>query len=267
MSAIIMNGKKVANEVELALKRDISVARLIPRLLIVTDDSDPASRVYIRNKVKAAERCGIEAVVVNILERGDLHEVTSMYDEFDGIIVQLPMRVESVANYLIREIPANKDVDGLSYGEKSYFAPCTPSGIMRLLDYYKIPIEGAHAVIVGRSKLVGRPLAQMLLNRNATVTVCHSKTQQLWTHTVQADILISAVGSPKLINGYDIGGGSVVIDVGINRVDGKLCGDVDYEMAKNVAGHITPVPGGVGPMTVAMLMENTYRAAMLRDGW
>lgn len=265
MSAIVMDGKKVAREIETEIKWHIINEELKPRLLIVTDGQDPASKVYIRNKVKAAERCGIEPIVISTEERSPF-DIVELYPEFDGIIVQLPMQNKLDADYLISEIPYKKDVDGLKVDSYhfGYFEPCTPLGIIRLLDYYDIPIAGRNAVVVGRSDLVGKPLARMLLDRDATVTVCHSKTRYLATHIVDADILISAAGKPNLIDFGMCSTGQVIIDVGINRVNGKLCGDVNFEKYAKYASHITPVPGGVGPMTVAMLMENTLYAARMR---
>ena len=267
MSAIIMDGKKVAREIETEIKCHIINEELKPRLLIVTDNSDPASKVYIRNKVKAAERCGITPIVISTEERSPF-DIVELYPEFDGIIVQLPMRNKLDADYLISEIPYKKDVDGLkpdSY-HFGYFEPCTPLGIIRLLDYYNIPIAGQNAVVIGRSELVGKPLARMLMDRDATVTVCHSKTANLTRHALNADILISATGVINMVNQYMINlYRTTVIDVGINRsLNGKIVGDVDYERVSKMASHITPVPGGVGPMTVAMLMENTLYAARMR---
>lgn len=265
MSAIIMDGKKVAREIETEIKWHIINEELKPRLLIVTDGHDTASKVYIRNKVKAAERCGITPIVISTEERSPF-DIVELYPEFDGIIVQLPMQNKLDAEYLISEIPYKKDVDGLkpdSY-HFGYFEPCTPLGIIRLLDYYNIPIAGQNAVVIGRSELVGKPLARMLMDRDATVTVCHSKTKDLGMHVIGADILISAAGVPNLINDSAYTAGQVIIDVGINRVNGKLCGDVNFEKYAEYASHITPVPGGVGPMTVAMLMENTLYAARMR---
>ena len=265
MSAIIMDGKKVAAEVEARVRQRIIDGDFHPKLLIVTDGLDPASKVYIRNKVKAAERCGITPIVISTEERSPF-DIVELYPEFDGIIVQLPMRNKLDADYLIGEIPYKKDVDGLKVDSYhfGYFEPCTPLGIIRLLDYYDIPIAGQNAVVIGRSELVGKPLARMLMDRDATVTVCHSKTEYISSHTRRADIVISAVGKPNLITKDMVMSPVVIVDVGINRVDGKLCGDVDYDRVSKIASHITPVPGGVGPMTVAMLMENTLYAARMR---
>lgn len=265
MSAIIMDGKKVAAEIEAEIKQAIIDEGLHPKLLIVTDGQDPASKVYIHNKVKAAERCGITPIVMSTEEMSPF-DIVEYYPDFDGVIVQLPMQNKFDADYLIGEIPYKKDVDGLKVDSYhfGYFEPCTPLGIIRLLDYYDIPIAGRNAVVVGRSDLVGKPLARMLMDRDATVTVCHSKTDFLPSHTRHADIVISAVGKPNLITEDMVTPDVVVVDVGINRVDGKLCGDVDYDKVSKLASHITPVPGGVGPMTVAMLMENTLYAARMR---
>lgn len=270
---MIMDGKRVAFGMESFIKKNIeeSGKRFRPKLLIVTDNSDPASQVYVRNKIKAAERCGIHAEVLNINDGDDQNSVgyKIFHSRADAIIVQLPLK-EGNERALIGCIPDGKDVDGLGLynigclhsSHTNGVIPCTPKGIMTLLDAYHINIAGKHAVVVGRSHLVGRPIAELLLQRNATVTICHSRTANLSEYTRHADILISAVGKRNLITADMIKPGAVVIDVGINRdEDGKLCGDVDFDKAKEVAGWITPVPGGVGPMTVASLMMNTMEAA------
>ena len=267
-----MDGKRIATDMEAFIKKSIedSGPRFKVKLLIVTDNSDPASRVYVKNKIKSAERCGIDAEVLSI---NDETEASSGYKIFnhdaDGIIVQLPLKYGN-ERALIGCIPEGKDVDGLGLynigclhsTHTNGIIPCTPKGIMTLLDAYHINIRGKHAVVVGRSHLVGRPIAELLLQRDATVTICHSHTKNLAEITRQADILIVAVGKSKLVAADMIKPGAVVVDVGINRDEnGKLCGDVDFDNAKEVAGWITPVPGGVGPMTVASLMWNTMEAA------
>lgn len=269
MSAIIMDGKRVAREIEEILAMANEGVSYKPKLLIVTDNSDPASQVYIRNKVKSAERCGIETEILDVSKES--HKVSMgkiFHSKHDGIIVQLPMKEEHADDF-IRSVPFDKDVDalgvwniGLLHGPSSNrMTPCTPKGIMKLLDAYGINPSGKHAVVIGRSHLVGRPVAELLLQKDATVTICHSRTKNLPDITKQADILISAVGKEKLVTADMVKPGAVVIDVGINRnADGKLCGDVDFESVKEIAGYITPVPGGVGPMTVACLMENVMEA-------
>lgn len=268
MGAIILDGKACADSIEKKLIETIQAEKLKPILTIVTDSKDPASQVYIRNKIKAAERCGIKPQVMVVPDDKSTDKLITA----DGIIVQLPMADKELEEEYLDYLAFvwEKDVDGLTprnYGymcaQKGYYLePCTPKGILTLLDYYKIDISGKNVVIVGRSNLVGRPLAELMLQRNATVTICHSKTKNLAEHTKNADILVAAVGSPKLITADMVKPGAAVVDVGINRVDGKLCGDVDFEAVKEVAGYITPVPGGVGPMTVISLMENVVEATM-----
>ena len=277
MSAIIMDGKALAKNIEGLAKYEISTKRNFseketPKLIILTDHSDPACEVYMRNKLKAAERCGIEAEVVDVPAGLDGRELSyfmvDIQESADGVILQLPVRDKCVARDIVKRINIRTDVDGqtvgnianLYEGKAPLHLPCTPAGIMRLLTHYSVPISGKHAVVVGRSTLVGRPMAELLLQSNATVTICHSKTENLSEITRQADILVVATGKANLITADMVKPGAAVIDVGINRVDGKLCGDVDFESVKEVAGWITPVPGGVGPMTVAMLMYNVSQA-------
>ena len=272
MSAVIIDGKAVASKVENYIRYEVAELMHPPRLTILTDHSDPASEVYMRNKLKAAERCGIKAKVVDLPEEfawDSLHDFFEwVKSESDAVILQLPIKNKEWEVAIIEMIPTSHDVDGLTAlntgilhkGIRGCCLPCAPYGIVYLLKEYHIPIKGKHAVIVGRSNLVGRPLAEMLLKEDATVTVCHSKTEDLAKHTRQADILVVATGKANLITADMVKPGAAVIDVGINRVDGKLCGDVDFESVKEVAGWITPVPGGVGPMTVAMLMFNTLNA-------
>lgn len=272
MSAIIIDGKAVAASIEEEIRSSIEGAITVPRLAILTDHSDPACEVYMKNKVRAAARCGIDAEVIVLPDIWTksymINFIKRIAANYDGIILQLPIKNKEWVRHIIQCIPPEHDVDGLTTtsigelhsGAGCIFTPCTPTGIIRLLREYEIPMKGKHAVVIGRSSLVGRPLAEMLLQENATVTVCHSRTENLSTITKQADILISAVGKANLVTADMVKPGAAVIDVGINRVDGKLCGDVDFEAVKEVAGWITPVPGGVGPMTVAMLMQNTMKA-------
>jgi methylenetetrahydrofolate dehydrogenase (NADP+)/methenyltetrahydrofolate cyclohydrolase len=272
-----MDGKALAKNIEGLARYEISTKRNFsekekPKLIILTDHSDPACEVYMRNKLKAAERCGIEAEVVDVpagLDGRELsHFMVDIQESADGVILQLPVRDKRVARDIVKRINIRTDVDGqtvgnianLYEGKVPLHLPCTPAGIMKLLTHYSVPISGKHAVVVGRSTLVGRPMAELLLQSNATVTICHSKTENLSEITRQADILVVATGKANLITADMVKPGAAVIDVGINRVDGKLCGDVDFESVQEVSGWITPVPGGVGPMTVAMLMYNVSQA-------
>lgn len=263
MSAKILDGKACAAEIEKEVRAGIDKLHFSPSLLIVTDGYDPASQVYIRNKVKAAERCGIGVEILNVNDESSIPPAARVRGRMlrsSGVIVQLPFQDPSLSDILLKTIFPSKDVDGL-LGIPNGHTPCTPKGIITLLNYYDIPISGKNVVIIGRSNLVGRPLAELFLQRDATVTVCHSKTSNLAEFTRNADILVSAVGKPMFVTADMVKSDAVVVDVGINRVDGKLCGDVDFENVKEVASWITPVPGGVGPMTVASLMQNTLDAA------
>lgn len=274
MSATILDGKRVASDIERDIMETIPESGLRPKLLIVTDNHDPSSRVYVRNKVKAAERCGIDIEVYDISKeiKQELVRREIMNSDADAIIIQLPIQAGFEGGMdLSNCIPTHKDVDGLSIFNTGCLhlnlddgsVPCTPQGIMTLLKAYQIDVDGKHAVVVGRSKLVGRPIAELLLQNNATVTICHSHTRNLREVTRQADILITAVGKPRFITEDMIKPGAVVIDVGINRDEnGKLCGDVDFDKVKNVAGWITPAPGGVGPMTVATLLKSVTEKAL-----
>lgn len=254
--AKILDGKALADKKLLRLKNELSG---VPTLAILAMSDDPASEVYVRNKVKACKEVGIACKVAympcGMVEAGikQLNE-WAKDNAVDGIIVQLPCDIWRPAGY----IPDEKDVDGFKPG--SAFTPCTPAGIMELLHETGIVTQGLHAVIVGRSEIVGKPMARLLTDADCTVTLCHSKTQNLAHYTRQADILIVAAGKPHLITADMVKTGAIVIDVGINRVDGQLVGDVDYNNVRNIASWITPVPGGVGPMTVASLMENVCTA-------
>ncbi|MBK7814892.1 MAG: bifunctional methylenetetrahydrofolate dehydrogenase/methenyltetrahydrofolate cyclohydrolase FolD [Rhodocyclaceae bacterium] len=245
-----------------------------PCLAVILVGEDPASQVYVRNKVAACEKAGFRSIkqvypldveLVTVLAKiAELNADPSVH----GILVQLPLPKHFDAEAVLEAIAPEKDVDGfhaenvgaLMQGNPR-FVPCTPHGVMRMLEAEKVPLKGAEAVIVGRSNIVGKPMAMLLLAKSCTVTVCHSQSD-LAFHTRRADILVAAVGKAKMITGDMIKPGATVIDVGINRqADGKLCGDVDFESAKEVAGLITPVPGGVGPMTITMLLANTLEAA------
>lgn len=277
---IILDGKAVAQSWKQEMRSMLADCKEQPCLAVISVGDDPASQVYIRNKRKACEEMGIKFEDCHFDEDYNLSDISrtiifklNVDKAINGIILQLPLaRQRYCEDGMIAHITPEKDVDGLTAANQGRlavggcwngFVPCTPLGICKLLDAYGLGnLSGKHAVIVGRSKLVGKPLMHMLLERNATVTVCHSQTQDLAAYTRQADILVVAVGKPGLITAEMVKPGAVVIDVGMNRVNGKLCGDVDFNGVKEVAGYITPVPGGVGPMTVAALMHNTICAAL-----
>jgi methylenetetrahydrofolate dehydrogenase (NADP+) / methenyltetrahydrofolate cyclohydrolase len=280
MAATIIDGKSLAAAVRAAQKSavDSLAARGVrPGLAAVLAGDDPASRVYVRNKARACEETGVRSEVHEFPEgvsESTLLECIARLNadpSVHGILVQLPLPRHLAADRVLAAVSPNKDVDGfhavnlgaLVQGRPG-FVPGTPAGVMRLLEHGEVALAGKQAVIVGRSTIVGKPLSLLLLQKDATVTICHSKTVDLATITRRADVLIAAVGSPKLITAGMVKPGACVIDVGVNRMaDGKLAGDVDFAAVKEVAGSITPVPGGVGPMTVAMLIVNTVRSAEL----
>jgi methylenetetrahydrofolate dehydrogenase (NADP+)/methenyltetrahydrofolate cyclohydrolase len=251
-----------------------------PGLAAVLVGADPASQVYVRRKGVVAGRVGFVHKQINLsadVDQAGLLKVVADLNadpSIDGILVQMPLPKQLNATEVLDAIDPSKDVDGfhpvnaglLAQG-RPLFVPCTPLGVMRMLEDASISTSGKHAVIVGRSDIVGKPMAQLLLQANCTVTICHSRTQDLAAEIARADIVVAAVGRPEMVLGEWIQPGTVVIDVGINRLeDGRLVGDVHFESAAEKASHITPVPGGVGPMTIAMLMENTLRSAALRQG-
>ena len=272
---IILDGKSVSEKRLELLKEKIGESGLYPRLATVIVGSDPASQMYVRMKHRACERVGIGSVGIelpnDVTTEKVIESVTRLNRDPDitGILVQLPLPKSIDTDKVISKVKTEKDVDGfhpenlgLLLSGKPRFAPCTPQGIMTLLAEYKIPIIGAKAVVAGRSIDVGRPMAALLTNADATVTICHSKTHNITSELKQADILISAIGKAHFISSEMVKDGSVVIDVGINQLNGKLVGDVDFDAVKDKVSAITPVPGGVGPMTIATLMENTFTAAM-----
>jgi len=273
----ILDGKQTSEKRLEHLKAEIAGSGLTPRLATVIVGNDPASQMYVRMKHKACEKVGIGSVGIDLPAdantRTVVNKVRSLNQDpgVDGILVQLPMPKQVDAERVIGAISPDKDVDGYHpenmgrlFLGKPRFSSCTPAGIMTLLAEYQIPLAGARAVVVGRSIDVGRPMAALLLNADATVTICHSKTKDLAEELQRADILVSAIGKPHFITADMVKEGAVVIDVGINQLEGKLVGDVDFEAVREKASAITPVPGGVGPMTIATLMENTFRSAKER---
>jgi len=274
----ILDGKKVSAKVREDLKLEVDNLKkegIKPKLAVIMVGNDLASKVYVRNKNKACEEIGIEYEEFLLGEETTMEELLNVIDNLnknqniDGILLQSPIPKHLDINKAFRAILPEKDVDGfhpinagkLSIGEKC-FVPCTPHGVVKIIEEYNIETEGKNVVIVGRSNIVGKPLIQCMLQKNATVTVCHSKTRNLEDFTRKADILIVAIGKQKFITENMVKEGVVVIDIGINRnEEGKLVGDVDFDNVSKKASYITPVPGGVGPMTVAMLMENVVEAA------
>ena len=283
MTAQIIDGKAIAQAVraEWKVRADALIARgITPGMAVIIVGNNPASKVYVANKVKACAQLGLYSIHVELpadtTEAALLAEVEALNNDpaIHGILVQLPLPGHLDSHTVIEAINPDKDVDGfhqknvgaLVTGETP-FPSCTPFGVMVMLEKTGIAIEGKHAVVVGRSNIVGKPMALLLLHKNATVTICTSKTVDLAKHTRDADILVAAVGRPNFITGDMVKPGAVVIDVGINRnAEGKLVGDVDFASVSKVAGYITPVPGGVGPMTITMLVANTVRAAERLSG-
>lgn len=274
---MLLDGKLVSREYEEKLK--VKVESLVekynrpPSLVVILVGENPASLSYVKSKEKASKRVGINGTTLRLSEDIKEEELLKIIDKLnkdknvDGMIVQLPLPNHINKDKVLNRVLPEKDVDGLSLlnagklaSRQKSLQPATPKGIMMLLDYYNIPIKGKHAVIVGASNLVGAPMARLLLHRDATVTVCHIHTKDLAFHTKQADILVVATGVINLINGDMIKKGAVVVDVGINRLDGKIVGDVNFESCEHKASYITPVPGGVGPMTINALMHNVIEA-------
>ena len=281
--ATILNGKQVAAEIRAELKVRAEALRkdgVVPCLAVLLAGDDPASKIYVRNKKRACEEIGIESRELlfpeNVTEEELIAQIRALNEDaaVDAMLVQLPLPKHIDEARVLAEIAPEKDADGfhvvnagrLFTGQTSVL-PCTPAGCMELLRRANVEFSGKHAVVVGRSNIVGKPMAMLLLNEHCTVTICHSRTKDLARFTRDADILVAAVGRPGIITGEMIKPGAAVIDVGINRLEnGKLMGDVDFESAEPVAGAITPVPGGVGPMTIAMLMQNAILAAEKRHG-
>lgn len=274
---IIMDGKKVAEKAYQELKTRINKLKennIIPTLAVIIVGNDEASQIYVRNKAKMCEKLEIGSKIIECDDNISEAELKNIIEELNedkdihGILIQAPLPKRLDALKIFNLVKKEKDVDGFNnYNvgalnlNQDGFIPCTVKGIIKILEFYNIDITGKHVVVVGRSNIVGKPLANYLINHDATVTVCHSKTINLSEMTKQADILISATGKANLIDSNFIKENAIVIDVGINRDRNKLCGDINFEDVKNKASFITPVPGGVGPMTIAMLMENVVEAA------
>ena len=275
----LIDGKETAKIVRAEIKEEAErffaqTGRRVALAVVLVGD-DPASAVYVRNKIKACEEVGVASLSYRMPEETSEEELLSLIkklsddDKIDGILVQLPLPKHIDEQTVLAAIPVGKDVDGfglenigkLAFGEEGVVA-CTPLGVMELLKRYRVAVAGKHAVVVGRSRIVGRPMALLLLNADATVTVCHSRTEDLKAECLRADILIAAVGKPNFITADMVKEGAVVIDVGINRTENGLCGDVDFKGVEKKASLITPVPGGVGPMTIAMLLKNTVESAV-----
>ncbi|MFA6801133.1 MAG: bifunctional 5,10-methylenetetrahydrofolate dehydrogenase/5,10-methenyltetrahydrofolate cyclohydrolase [Acholeplasmataceae bacterium] len=271
----LLSGKIASKAMKEILKEKIEKAINIydksPCLAVILIGNNPSSLSYIKGKEKACVFVGIEYKLFHLDEQVEQKEVEDLIQtlnqdhQIDGMILQLPIPKNLDENKLIDLISRDKDADGFHvvnqgylYQKKKTIYPATPKGIMELLDYYKVRVEGLNATIIGRSNIVGFPVARMLMDRGATITVCHSKTKNLKEHTLNADLIVSATGRPKLVTKDMVKLGAIVIDVGINKVDGHLVGDVDFENVSKVASMITPVPGGVGPMTIYGLLENTY---------
>ncbi|MFC2948212.1 bifunctional methylenetetrahydrofolate dehydrogenase/methenyltetrahydrofolate cyclohydrolase FolD [Virgibacillus sediminis] len=278
MSAEVINGKDLSYELKQEMKEEVNVLKhkgLTPHLTVIIVGDNPASKSYVRGKQKASDEVGISSDVIELPASTSEEELLQIITELNndstvhGILVQLPLPEHIREESVIVSIDPSKDVDGfhpvnigrMMTGEDT-FLPCTPAGIITMLKSKNIEISGKHAVVLGRSNIVGKPVGQLLLNENATVTYCHSRTNDLKAFTKQADILVVALGIPEMINDTHLKEGAVVIDVGINRLDdGSLTGDVDFDRAKEVTSYITPVPRGVGPMTITMLLKNTIKAA------
>lgn len=275
--AQILDGKALSNKIIENIREKTLLLDKKPGLGVILVGENPASKVYVKNKEKQALNAGFNSAVYKLPENTSKDDLLKLIDELNndegtnGILLQLPLPKHLNPYDFLDKINPKKDVDGfhpvnagkLMLNEKPHAVPCTPKGIITLLDEYNIKLEGANAVIIGRSNIVGKPLSMLLLNRNATVTVVHSKTKNLSEITKNADILISATGRADMVTGNMVKKGAVVIDVGIIRDEnGKLRGDVDFDSVKEIAGFITPVPGGVGPMTIAALIQNTYELSL-----
>ena len=279
----LIDGKEVSNHVKTKVKEEVELLKekgIEPALAVIIVGNDPASRVYVNNKKKACEFTGMRSVEYAMPEETTEEELLSVIDKLNadesinGILCQLPVPKHISEKAVIERISAKKDVDvfsaenvGKMWQGDYDMASCTPMGVIELLDYYGIDVCGKNCVIIGRSNIVGKPMASLLLERSATVTICHSRTKNLSEITSKADLIVAAVGRAKFVTADMVKEGAIVVDVGINRgEDGKLCGDVDFENVKDKCEFITPVPGGCGPMTIAVLMKNTLLACKKQNG-
>jgi len=249
-------------------------------LAVIIVGENPASQIYVRNKIRACERVGFHSETIrldeHITEENLLLEIEKLNNDnnIDGILVQLPIPKHINELKVINAISAEKDVDGfhttnigkMMIGDETGFLPCTPAGVIQMFEEYNIDLEGKDVLVIGQSNIVGKPMTLLLIKKRATVQVCNSKTKNLPEKLQKADVVVAAAGSPKLVKGSDVKEGVVVIDIGINRVNGKICGDVDFEEVSQKASYITPVPGGVGPMTIAMLIKNTFKSYKQKVG-
>lgn len=272
----LLDGKKISDELKEQFKNKIDKLKKkgrVPGLAVIMVGENPASKVYVANKIKDCQQVGLKSLHFHLEENVTNQDVIELIDKLnadntiDGMMVQLPLPKHLDEALILSHINPQKDVDGLSAYQMGQLAlglpeltACTPSGVMQMLDAYNIEVEGKNAVIIGRSNIVGKPMMFMLMQRNATVCICHSRTKNLKEMAASADILVVAIGRAKFVTEDMVKDGAVVVDVGINRVDGKLCGDVDFDNVKDKCSYITPVPGGVGLMTRVMLLHNTIKA-------
>ncbi|BDR58145.1 bifunctional 5,10-methylenetetrahydrofolate dehydrogenase/5,10-methenyltetrahydrofolate cyclohydrolase [Xylocopilactobacillus apicola] len=279
MTAIILDGLGLANELALELKQEVNSLKVIPVLKVILVGNDPESQIYVRSKEKRAREIGINLEVVSLPETIEEREILDLIDRFnkqdevDGIMVQLPLPQHISYHNIINALDPTKDADGFSavnmgklwLNEPNFIAPATPKGIMTLLDHYHLELAGKNSVIIGRSNIVSKPLASLLLARNSTVTITHRQTTNIIEIARQADFLFVATGQAEMVDKSFVKPGAVVVDVGINRTDHGLVGDVNFSEVKQVAGYLTPVPKGVGPMTVISLMEQVVSHAKMRE--
>ena len=274
----IIDGKALSEKILIEIEKEHSeLEKKVGRkagLAVIIVGENPASQIYVRNKIRACEKVGFHSETIrldeNITEENLLLEIEKLNNNsnIDGILVQLPIPKHIDGLKIINAISAKKDVDGfhttnigkMMIGDETGFLPCTPAGVIQMFEEYNINLEGKDVLVIGQSNIVGKPMTLLLIKKRATVQVCNSKTKNLSEKLQKVDVIVAAAGSPKLIKATDVKEGVVIIDVGINRVDGKLCGDVDFEEVSKKASFITPVPGGVGPMTIAMLIKNTFKS-------
>ncbi|MGN0014743.1 MAG: bifunctional 5,10-methylenetetrahydrofolate dehydrogenase/5,10-methenyltetrahydrofolate cyclohydrolase [Candidatus Gastranaerophilaceae bacterium] len=277
---IIADGKALSEKIYKEIKSEIEKKQLSPCLAVIITKDNEAGKIYVRNKQRACDKTGIKSLTIefdaNVDENTFINKIEDLNNDnsVDAILVQLPIPKHLDTEKILNKISPDKDADGLHYvnagkmftGQITPSVACTPKGIIRLLDEYNVDVSGMNAVVIGRSNLVGKPIAQLLLQKNATVTTLHSKSKNIEKYTKDADLIVVAAGKPKMLTGEMVKNGVILIDVGISRVEGKISGDIDFETAAPKAKLITPVPGGVGPMTVAMLVENTLSLAKKHKG-